>query len=240
MSEGERLESPRTSVIFNVEDAEENFPSIRNFESIKLNTHCSYAAGSRLWGSPPFDKSLPFRSNLANIASHCAYFVSLSQILKLDGYVIELPDLKYGENIEALGGSLHAVLHYLAEFDPAGSRGMDGPIEDPAWCFAFGGEKIFVNVFAPCYPEHHSRYGFGSSSTFIVLQPRHTFAPAIRPGDSALSPAIRQRIRHIFDVNNRSYDGGLSMVPFEAYRCIRPIRVGEPVVRWWETSLDGF
>lgn len=240
MNDGSGSGKNEIFVSFNVKDAEENFPSIRNFKPIQLNTHCSYAAGSRLWGAPPFDKSLPFRSNLVNIASHCAYFISLSQIQKLDGYVIELPDLEYGKDIKALARSLHAVLRYLADFDPAGSHCMDGPVEDPAWCFTFGGEKIFVNAFAPCYPENHSRYGFGSLSTFIMLQPRHTFAPAIRPGDSALSPAIRQRIRHTFNINDRSYDGGLSMIPFEAYRCIRPLCPGDPVVRWWETSLDGF
>lgn len=224
---------------FSVEDAEVNFPSIRNFEPIKAKTHCIYSAGSRIWGSPPLDRTLSFRENMRRVAGHMAHFINLSRAMKIDGYVIDLPDREYGDSVEALARSTHAVLRCLSDFDPMGEGCMDKAIEDPAWCFTFGGERIFVNTFAPCYPESHARYGFGSQSTIIAMQPRHTFAPMVRPGDSSLGPAIRQRIRTIFNEHGRSYAGNLSMVPYEAYRCIRPMQPDGPVVRWWETPLDG-
>ncbi len=229
----------RSSMPFNIEDAEKNFPSVHNFTPLKAKTHCIYSPGSRLWGSPPLDETLSFKDNMRNVAQHMAHFINLSQALKVDGYVIDLASPKYGNNIEVLAKFTHAVLRYLSDLDPTGEHCMDQKIEDAAWCFAFGGEKIFVNTFAPCYPENHARYSFGSQSTMIVMQPRHTFAQAMRVGESSLSPAIRQRIRRVFNENDRAYSGTLGMMPYEAYRCIRPMQPDGPAVRWWETSLDG-
>ncbi len=239
MSEKSMFVHSRDATPFNIEDAEKNFPSVRNFTPLKAKTHCIYSAGSRLWGSPPLDETLSFKNNMRMVAQHMAHFINLSQAFKVDGYVIDLVDPKYGYSIEALARSMHAALRYLSDFDPACQRSMDQTIEDPAWCFAFGGEKIFINTFAPCYPENHSRYGFGSQSTMIVMQPRHSFAHVIRPDESTLSPTICQRIRRVFNENDRGYSGDLGLVPYEAYRCIRPMHPDAPPVRWWETSLDG-
>ncbi|WP_229641629.1 YqcI/YcgG family protein [Waterburya agarophytonicola] len=192
---------------------------------------------SRLWGSPPYDEAKSFEENMEQIMEDMCNFLDVAREQRLDGYVLELPGSGFGENLGTLAYSLHRILYCLSEHDPVGEHCLNQPVEDLAWSFAFGGDKIFVNTFAPFYPEGHSRYGFGSSSTWIMFQPRHSFGRVAKIGETALPPHIRLRIREDHASHNRAYDPKLSAIPYEAYRCIRPLCLGDSEVRWWETTL---
>jgi hypothetical protein len=207
--------------------------SVREARRIQLRTQCIYAAKSRIWGSPAWNEARTLEQNVAAVVPDLAAFVDASRDEALDGYALELPE-RFGGTLAALARTTRAVLFTLSELDPAGGGCMARPVEDPGWCFEFGGERFFVNTFAPCYDEGNSRYGFGSRSTFILLQPRHSFAKAVRPGDSVLPDAVRGRIRADFAAQGRPYDTAISSIPFEAWRVIRPLRAGDPPVRWWE------
>lgn len=211
--------------------------SVYNFEPIRRGTHCLYAATSRLWGSPPYDEPISFEENMERILEDMCDFLDVAREQRLDGYVLELPGCGFAENIEMLSRTFHRVLRVLSDRDPAGEHCLDQPIEDLAWSFALGGDKIFVNAFAPFYPEGHSRYGFGSSSTWIMFQPRHSFRRIAKPGETALPPHVRLRIRDDHAAHDRAYDPKLSAIPYEVYRCIRPLLPGDPEVRWWETTI---
>lgn len=207
--------------------------SVREARRIQLQTQCIYAAKSRIWGSPAWDEARSLEENVAAVVPDLADFVDASREEALDGYALELPE-RYGDTLQALARTTRRVLTTLGEHDPAGGRCMARPVEDPGWCFEFGGERFFVNTFAPCYGAGSSRYGFGSRSTFVLFQPRHSFAKAVRPGDSVLPDAVRGRIRADFAAMGRPYDSAISSIPFEAWRVIRPLRAGDPPVRWWE------
>lgn len=211
--------------------------SVRNFDPIRRGTHCLYATTSRLWGAPPYNKAMSFEENIDHVLENMCDFLDIAREQRLDGYLLELPGLDFGENLEMLARSLHRVLRALSDRDPAGEHCMNQPIEDLAWSFALGGDKIFVNTFAPFYPEGHSRYGFGSGSTWVMFQPRHSFQRVAKPKETSLSPQIRLRIREEHAANNRAYDPKLSAIPYEAYRCIRPLSPGDSEVRWWETTI---
>jgi hypothetical protein len=211
--------------------------SVRNFEPIRRGTHCLYAATSRLWGSPPYDEAISFEENIDRVLQDMCDFLDVAREQRLDGYVLELPERGFAENIEILAHTFHRVLRALSDRDPAGEHCLDQPIEDLAWSFALGGDKIFVNTFAPFYPEGHSRYGFGSTSMWVMFQPRHSFRRVAQPGEIALPPHIRLRIREDHAAHDRAYDPKLSTIPYEAYRCIRPLFPGDSEVRWWETTI---
>ncbi len=206
-------------------------PSVDSFAPIRRATHCAYAAGSVIWGARPFEL------NLDGIAEDLARFVDAAGELRLDAFVIELP-AAFGETVDALAQTTNAVLRGLADRDPTGESVFDREVEDLSWCFAFGGDLLFVNTFAPCYPEAHSRYGFGVPSTFVLLQPRHSFARVVRPGETVLPVAVRQKIRADYEAHRRGYDVGISAVPYEAYRVVRPLHPGDPPVRWWTAPAD--
>ena len=211
--------------------------SVYNFEPIRRGTHCLYAITSRLWGSPSYDEAMGFEENMDRVLEDMCDFLDVAREQRLDGYVLELPGSGFGENIEMLACTFHRVLRALSDRDPAGEHCLNQPIEDLAWSFALGGDKIFVNTFAPLYPEGHSRYGFGSSSTWVMFQPRHSFRRVAKTGETALPPHVRLRIREDHASHDRAYDPKLSAIPYEAYRCIRPLFPGDPEVRWWETNI---
>ncbi len=211
--------------------------SVRNFEPIRGGTHCLYAKTSRLWGSPPYYEAMGFEENMDRVIEDMCDFLDVAREQRLDGYVLELPGVGFAENLEMLAHTLHRVLRALSDRDPVGEHCLNQPIEDLAWSFALGGDKIFVNTFAPFYPEGHSRYGFGSSSMWVMFQPRHSFGRVAKTGETALSPQIRLRIREDHASHNRAYDPKLSAIPYEAYRCIRPLSPGDREVRWWETTI---
>lgn len=213
----------------------EGYSSVLNFKVVQENTECIYAAKSRIWGAPDWRPELSLAANLDAIIPHLLHFLDLARPLKLDGYVVEMLGPDYGDTIEHLARTTRLVLNYLSERDPAGEHCMAKEIEDPSWCFAFGGEKIFINTFGSCYDSHNSRFSFGALNTFILFQPRHSFAQAIRPGESTLPAAARSRIRTDYRKHGRPYDAQISASPFDAYRYVRPLKHGDPTVRWWET-----
>jgi hypothetical protein len=209
-------------------------PSVAAFEPIHRQTHCLYAAGSVIWGARPFDEGIDPARNVRAMAEDLAKFVDAAGELRLDAFVIELPGTRYGASVERLAQTTHAVLRTLADCDPRAEGVLEREVEDASWCYAFGGDPLFVNTFAPCYPEGHSRYGFGVDSTFVLIQPRHSFARVVKEGDTVLPVSARHRIRAEYAAHGRSYDTRISAIPFEAWRIVRPRVPGEPPVRWWE------
>ncbi len=203
--------------------------------AIQLRTHCIYAPASRIWGCPPWPDAAPLDVYLQRIAQDFARFTNVARELRLDGYAVELPGPGFGATLAELARTTRRVLTFLSEHDPAGDRCLDAEVERPGWVFLFGGEPFFVNAFAPCYPVDHSRYAFGDTATLLLFQPRHSFARAFRDGQSQLPDIARARIRQEFEAHGRAYDTAISAVPFEAYRIIRPLRTGDPEVRWWES-----
>jgi hypothetical protein len=210
-------------------------PCLERFAPIRNGTHCIYAPSSRLWGGPAYDPALTAEENLAATLPVLCDFLDRARTDRLDGFVIELADRRFGADVPSLARSTHAVLRHLSDHDPAGEHPLDAEIETVSWCFSFGAEPIFVNTFAPCYPPAHSRYAFGSQSTYILLQPRHSFGRVLRPGETVLPPAVRQRIRDAYAGHDRGYDPHISSNPYEAWRIVRPLGSGDPEVRWWET-----
>lgn len=212
-----------------------NSPTAAAFAPVHRQTHCAYAAGSVIWGARPFDLGLSPEANVIAMAEDLACFVDAAAELRLDAIVVELPG-RFGSSLPRLAQTVHAVLHTLAGCDPAQGNVLGDEVEDPAWCFEFGGDPLFINTFAPCYPSRHSRYGFGVDSTFILMQPRHSFARVVREGESVLPVAVRRRIRADYAAHGRGYDVRISAIPFEAWRIVRPLAPADPPVRWWDAA----
>jgi FPC/CPF motif-containing protein YcgG len=209
-------------------------PTVVLFAPIHRQTHCAYAAGSVIWGARPYDEDLDARTNLCAMSEDLTRFVDAAGELRLDALVVALPG-RFGASIATLAQTVHAVLRTFTEHDPLGGEPLDpSQVEDPAWCFTFGGDPLFVNTFAPCYPERHSRYSFGAAATFVLIQPRHSFARVVRDGETVLPVAVRSKIRSDYASHGRGYDVEISAVPFEAYRIVRPLAAGDRPVRWWE------
>lgn len=155
----------------------------------------------------------------------------------VDGLVLALPG-SFGDSVDRLAATTRQVLDGLAAEDGRGRRGLRSP-ERQGWYFTFAGERMFLVTMAPCYPADHARHSFGEPYTFLLLQADHAFDRAVSPGSGGIiSSAVRSRIRELYDQHGRPYDLAITLSPFEAYRFVKPLGLGEPPVRWWEARVD--
>ncbi len=171
--------------------------------------------------------------NLARIFPHFNLFVGVSRQLELDGYVIELSSPEFGQTLERLCSTVRGVLSYFSDRDPLRLNCMKQEIEDPSWWFSFDGERMFLLAFAPCYEPRSSRCSGGYSSTFLLFQPEHTFDRAVPPGETRIPDVVRQDIRNSFAQADQPYDSQISQSYINAYKFVKPLRLGDPVVKWW-------
>ncbi|MFZ0231314.1 MAG: YqcI/YcgG family protein, partial [Mycobacterium sp.] len=138
-----------------------------------------------------------------------------------------------------LGRTTLQALDYLSTNDPLGARCMERNVEDSTWWFSFGGEKLFVLTFGPCYPITNSRYGFQTSCSYLVFQPIHAFSRHLPDGDVGKSRRSREEIRLRYTNAGRPYDLAITLSPYEAHRYVKPAQAGQPPVTWWRKQADG-
>jgi hypothetical protein len=163
-------------------------------------------------------------------------FVELSSELELDGFIIEIPESIAGNNLTKMGGLLHRILCDLSEHDPAHEDCMNEEIESPQWWFKAAGQRVVVLVFASFYDSTHPRHTGGLPFSYILLQPIHTFERRARNEALEVSTEARERIRAVFAAQGRPYDETISLSPFEAYKFLKPMSVGDSPIRWWELN----
>lgn len=86
-------------------------------------------------------------------------FLTVGSDLHLDGFLFELPGLKYYKDVESFGEGVRRVLKCISDADPAGYFCMNKSfLPKRGWGFEFARYEIFVTTFSACYPENHSRY----------------------------------------------------------------------------------
>ena len=166
-------------------------------------------------------------------------FVAVSPDLHLDGFVFALPGAEFGRDVHRFGRGVCRVLRVISDADPYGFHCMrKSYISKIGWLFEFAGAPIFVTTFAPCYPENHSRYSFGSESCFILLQPMTSFAihsvgedTPTTNWDNPHTP--RDKIRVAYRDNGRPYNIRSTVMYPQAHDVVKPLRDEEGVVCWW-------
>ncbi|PVD35553.1 hypothetical protein C0Q70_02516 [Pomacea canaliculata] len=136
--------------------------------------------------------------------------------------------------LQVFGTGVRRVLKVLSDLDPAGVKCMDKPYVDKAgWVFEFKRITMFITTFAPCYPEHHSRYSFGSQDCFILFQPELSFAQHNLPDDTAHTnwerpQTVRDRIRLAFREAGRGYQIRETVTYPMAHDIVKPCDDGGP------------
>lgn len=196
--------------------------TLSRFAPIQRGTQCPFAKRARLWGAHIEDEGLPRR---------LADFVRQSDAdEKLDGFVVELPN---DTSFAAFADSVRRGLTLLSDADPAGEAVMRKKyIGEIGWHFRFAGAPFFVTTFSPFYPESSPRYAFGAEAAFVLLQPERSFLRHNLPADDGTAPGVRKFVRAAFAASGRAF------VPppprsANAHQVVRPLKEGDPPVRWW-------
>jgi FPC/CPF motif-containing protein YcgG len=129
-------------------------------------------------------------------------------------------------------------LGVLSRQDPTGINSLERNIEDHNWRFSFNTIDFFVAAFAPCYNANHSRFSHTDRTSFIVLQPKHSFVRKIHGTANnwtqERSTLVKENIRKIFTLHSAPYDIALAKQPIVGLRYVQPAKIGDGWIRWWE------
>ena len=167
-------------------------------------------------------------------------FLAVGPSLHLDGFVFELPGDEFGKDVHLFGQGVRRVLKHVSDHDLSGFHCMNKSyLSKIGWSFEFNGVPIFVTTFAPCYPDTHSRYSFGTDNAFILFQPMYSFAihdiGKDTPHTNWECPVtVRDKIRVAYKENNREYFIRDTIVYPTAHDIVKPLKEGVgDLVEWW-------
>ena len=172
-------------------------------------------------------------------------FLLIGDTLHLDGFVFELPGEKFCRDLHLFGQSVRRVLKCISDHDPTGFHCMNKSyVAHVGWTFELISIPIFVTTFAACYPENHSRFGFGGKSGFILLQPMYSFAihdiGRETPHTNWYNPkTVRDKIRVAYKENNRPYYIRNTIYYPTAHDLVKPLVEGpDRVLEWWKEDRN--
>jgi hypothetical protein len=215
---------------------------LQRFAYLQERVECPFARGARHAAAPPWIHELGWTANLDRVADAFAHAadallhpsrraVSRAGRDQLDGFVIEVREPGAGDSLASLARTTRRLLLGLAERDRPRAPEPLGDVESRAFWFRFANVRCFVAVFAACYPPSSSRFAHGLPDPLFVFQAEAAFTRLFGHGRSLA--ASRPGVRRAFAAAGRPYDASLSESPYEAYRYVKPLHLGEPVVRWW-------
>ena len=201
------------------------------FESMRASTYCPFAKGANIRFSPPWKNSLGFDGNVAAHAAALADFVVEGQRSHLHGFVSQITLGEDACDFDHVRKAFRAFLHGLARHDDDCCNALKDDKMSTDWQFSFRGMRMFLNVFAPCYPQPHSKFIDSPGSLWVFLQPEYSFdLCGIDPSKTAAKDAIRASFRNA----GMNYDGGQIDKRIEALLYMFPMRPTDEPVRWWD------
>ncbi|WP_371500285.1 hypothetical protein OG871_27525 [Kitasatospora sp. NBC_00374] len=209
---------------------------VGTFTSLQQDSACLFATRARLEAAPVFDGTDAFTAGRA-AAPALVDFAWRAQAEELDGLVLELTYRPLGADLDTLAVTVRQVISGLLDAigtDPGTALRDAGT---PGWWLTLAGTRWFVVVFAPCYPSTSPRSTHGLTSTFLLLQPVHSFDRHASPKGSVIAPVVRQRIRDAHTVAGCPYDPALAQQDIEALKFIAPLHQDDPPVTWWQPGL---
>lgn len=209
-------------------------PSLEAFRAIQAKTSCPFAPEARLWGAPQWDNSQGIDRNVERVTSALQRFTTLHKWEVIDGFVLQITSPDLYANLASLSAALRGILVELNRRDPTQVQMSLAKVRDEAWQFQFNNVRLFVISFAPFYDADSPRETYGLDSAFILFQPEGSFIESRIPRGGG-KPATRESIRRRFAEHGKPYDGELVRQPFEAPRYVKPLRLSDPEVAWWET-----
>ncbi|HMJ79385.1 MAG TPA: YqcI/YcgG family protein [Iamia sp.] len=204
-------------------------PVILEFEAIRARTHCPFAPSASITFGPGLDVD----RDLARVAEALARYTAALAPGSSSGFVLGVRGAC--DSVADAGQLLNRLLLGLARAERQDAGWCWGPnVESPTWQFEYGGVKMFVNVFGPCYPASHSKHAEWDEGIIVFFQPESSFDDCgVHPGRRDLRRSIRRR----FAEAGQPYSGPLIDRRVEALLYVFPVGLDDAPVRWW--TLDG-
>ncbi len=196
----EMLRAPGEDALPSLELSPAHAASVRSFEPVVNRSYCPFANKARLWGAQPYRPQLTLSGNIRRAAETLKAFTRVARREELDGFVIALPNILFGQSMDRLSLALRTVLTTMRAQDVQCSDILDRTsVTAKGWRFSFLGEDFFVPVFAPIYGQDHPRYTFqADDQIFVVFQPDSSFHSRMTTDKKKLRKEIKSRFREGF------------------------------------------
>jgi hypothetical protein len=208
-----------------------------DFAAIQSKAACVFAPRARIESAPAFSGTEAYAAGAAAFGS-VRDFAARADADELDGLLIELVDPIHGDSPTTLATTLRSVLTSLVSADGGSPEAALQEANSDHWWLTLCGTRWFVLVFAPCYPSDSPRHTFGSSSTYVLLQPVSSFDRRATPRGTTITQEIRERIRDAYAARGCPYDGELAQQDVESLKFVWPLQLGDQPVRWWSSSAE--
>ncbi|MEY9938573.1 hypothetical protein [Streptacidiphilus sp. MAP5-3] len=207
------------------------------FQGIQNWAACVFAPRARVVAAAPVHGA-DARSVGAAALPEVADFAARADDEELDGFLVEFLDPACGNTLDALITTVRELLTGLITADGHDPAHALAQADSEHWWLTLCGTRWFVLAFAPCYPAVSPRFTFGSTSTYVLLQPVSSFDRRATPRGTTVSPEVRARIRRAYAAGGCPYDHELAQQDVEALKFVWPLRLGDAPVRWWTGATN--
>lgn len=204
------------------------------FNRLVQATCCPFAKTARTALCPTWEPSRGAQQNIVTVVRWLDDFVAHAEQNELDLLVIEIRAVRYTRTLGSFVRLFRRILFEAAKRDPLRTEPLTNGIESLEWDFEYRGTPFFIPVFAPFYPDSHTRWSRDSKSAFILFQPDHSFG---RRGINSRSPhrgRVTEQSRRRCVRAGHQYNVDLISGTPKAVRYIHPIDPFGTPVRWWE------
>lgn len=222
--------------------------SLDRFDLTKARSPCLFAKQALLWGSCEYERDKSISQNMLQVVPALSKFASLVEDSdqKLDGFLIEIRGLTYGDTVANFAATVRIALGALSKHDPSGLNTMKmKSINSSSWYFSFDMVPMFITTFAPCYSPSSARHlhlaEANADSCFILLQPEISFLRHGIGADHAETQwnkpeTIRDKIRVNFRNKQQPYHIPTSLKYPVAASIVHSEDGKSYSVRFWDTD----
>jgi hypothetical protein len=199
-------------------------------------TPCPYASRAQIQCAlqPMFalhDDGL-WQSYCSSITSVVRELADLSDIL-----AVELPVPADASPHHLLAEITHTLLAGLIDDSKGDTRQLYDRIESTGWEYTLMDRDFFPLLLSPVYPIHHPRH-LRWRQPVILLQPESSFS---RHGISSRDKGRKRlsaTVECAFLRAGKRYHGHITRSLPKAYRVIKPFRMADPPIRWWDAPTS--
>jgi FPC/CPF motif-containing protein YcgG len=204
---------------------------------IRESTFCPFAQNARVWIGPDWTAGTTPMDNLRAIASELDSFCRNFRNGRYAGFVMEvIADQARATDTQQATALFCWLLSELVHIEGRSISADWAEIEAQDWQYVFAGTRMFMNLFAPCYPSNHTKHIPFADRIIVFAQPEESFDfCGVNPSRVGLKKHIRDR----FSKEGKPYSGDLIDGRIEAHLYVFPMTPEDPPVRWWEGGAPG-
>lgn len=204
---------------------------MESFRDLQRRTHCPFARTARIVLAPDWQHDRTYTENVAHHAGALRSFVQTGTADRHHGFVAGVGVGGRYRDFSAVRAAFGDYLLALGATDESCDDRMRADRLDRDWQFTYSGCRMFLNVFAACYPKSHSKFIDTESLFYVFFQPEYSFQMC---GAGPLAPGVKHEIRKRFKAAGMPYDGALIDRRIEALIYMFPLQLGDEPVVWWD------